>query len=306
MTCIDATGLSFRQVNEAIAAAKDADVLLEHALGQRYIGAGSAGRRIRIEGVPGNALGAYLDGTRIEVAGNAQDATGDTMNDGEIVIHGSCGDAAGYAMRGGRIFVRGNVGYRAGIHMKAYQEKIPVLIVGGEAGSFLGEYQAGGCIAVLGLETRGRAPVGDFCATGMHGGVLYLRADALPEDLPAQVMAVQAEEADLAFLRPHVADFCRAFSLDMAHALSQSTGSTSCARTRTTPTTAFTRRTRDCIIGKKQPPFFPRWTAFRGQTPSPRKGGRKHEQYRQRSAAIRHRQRRQVHPPGVLRRLRAR
>ena len=52
MTCIDATGLSFRQVNEAIAAAKDADVLLEHALGQRYIGAGSAGRRIRIEGVP--------------------------------------------------------------------------------------------------------------------------------------------------------------------------------------------------------------------------------------------------------------
>ena len=75
MTCIDATGLSFRQVNEAIAAAKDADVLLEHALGQRYIGAGSAGRRIRIEGVPGNALGAYLDGTRIEVAGNAQDGT---------------------------------------------------------------------------------------------------------------------------------------------------------------------------------------------------------------------------------------
>ena len=219
MTCIDATGLSFRQVNEAIAAAKDADVLLEHALGQRYIGAGSAGRRIRIEGVPGNALGAYLDGTRIEVAGNAQDATGDTMNDGEIVIHGSCGDAAGYAMRGGRIFVRGNVGYRAGIHMKAYQEKIPVLIVGGEAGSFLGEYQAGGCIAVLGLETRGRAPVGDFCATGMHGGVLYLRADALPEDLPAQVMAVQAEEADLAFLRPHVADFCRAVSLDMAQVM---------------------------------------------------------------------------------------
>ena len=122
-------------------------------------------------------------------------------------------------MRGGRIFVRGNVGYRAGIHMKAYQEKIPVLIVGGEAGSFLGEYQAGGCIAVLGLETRGRAPVGDFCATGMHGGVLYLRADALPEDLPAQVMAVQAEEADLAFLRPHVADFCRAFSLDMAQVM---------------------------------------------------------------------------------------
>ena len=56
MTCIDATGLSFRQVNEAIAAAKDADVLLEHALGQRYIGAGSAGRRIVGEGFPCDAL----------------------------------------------------------------------------------------------------------------------------------------------------------------------------------------------------------------------------------------------------------
>lgn len=40
-------------------------------------------------------------------------------------------------MRGGRIFVRGNVGYRAGIHMKAYQEKVPVIIVGGETGAFL-------------------------------------------------------------------------------------------------------------------------------------------------------------------------
>ena len=218
MTCIDATGLSFRQVNEAIAAAKDADVLLEHALGQRYIGAGSAGRRIRIEGVPGNALGAYLDGTRIEVAGNAQDATGDTMNDGEIVIHGSCGDAAGYAMRGGRIFVRGNVGYRAGIHMKAYQEKIPVLIVGGEAGSFLGEYQAGGCIAVLGLETRGRAPVGDFCATGMHGGKIYVRSRFIPNDLPQQVEVSRV--TDKSELEPIVREFCSYFPYDAETLLS--------------------------------------------------------------------------------------
>ena len=192
MTCIDATGLSFRQVNEAIAAAKDADVLLEHALGQRYIGAGSAGRRIRIEGVPGNALGAYLDGTRIEVAGNAQDATGDTMNDGTIFIHGSSGDATGYAMRGGRIYVEGSTGYRAGIHMKAYQEKKPVLIVGGTAGSFLGEYQAGGLIVVLGLDRGDKPIVGNFCGTGMHGGKMFLRTDALPPDLPKQVKGGKA------------------------------------------------------------------------------------------------------------------
>lgn len=50
-------------------------------------------------------------------------------------------DATGYAMRGGKIFVRGNAGYRAGIHMKAYKDKTPVLVIGGKAGSFLGEYQ---------------------------------------------------------------------------------------------------------------------------------------------------------------------
>ena len=91
-----------------------------------------------INGTPRNALGAYLDGCVITVHGNAQDATGDTMNDGTIYISGSSGDATGYAMRGGRIFVNGDVGYRAGIHMKEYKEKSPVLVVGGSAGSFLG------------------------------------------------------------------------------------------------------------------------------------------------------------------------
>ena len=66
------------------------------------------------------------------------------MNDGTIIVHGSIGDAAGYAMRGGEIFVRGSAGYRAGVHMKAYEDKLPVMVIGGCAGSFLGEYQAGG------------------------------------------------------------------------------------------------------------------------------------------------------------------
>lgn len=35
-------------------------------------------------------------------------------------------------------------------HMKEYKEKVPVLVIGGRTGSFLGEYQAGGIIVVLG------------------------------------------------------------------------------------------------------------------------------------------------------------
>ena len=109
-------------------------------------------RNITVNGISGNALGAYLNNASITVNANAQDAVGDTMNAGKILIHGSAGDAAGYAMRGGKIYVRDHAGYRAGIHMKEYKKKVPIMIIGGCAGSFLGEYQAGGILIVLGLQ----------------------------------------------------------------------------------------------------------------------------------------------------------
>mgnify|MGYP000032340806 FL=1 len=194
MTEIRAAEMSFQQLNEQIHTCQDAEITLTDVMGQRYIASGLSGKRLAIHGIPGNALGAYVDDCRVEVFGNAQDATGDTMNAGEIIIHGSSGDATGYAMRGGMILVEGNVGYRAGIHMKAYKDQVPVLVVGGEAGSFLGEYQAGGYVVVLGLNTTGRAPVGRFCAAGMHGGKIFLRTEAeLPFDLPSQVSAHRAD-----------------------------------------------------------------------------------------------------------------
>jgi formylmethanofuran dehydrogenase subunit C len=132
---IHADGLDHRAHNEAIRSAAG-DCTIDACLGQRFIAAGMADKHIVIRGVPGNALGAYLNGGTVTVAANAQDAVGDTMNDGKIIIHGDVGDAAGYAMRGGRIYVKGNAGYRAGIHMKAYREKVPLIVIGGKAGSF--------------------------------------------------------------------------------------------------------------------------------------------------------------------------
>lgn len=213
---INAAGLDFQELNQIIRESSDQDVVIENCLGQRYIGSGLSGRTITILGTPGNALGAYMNGSRIIVKGNAQDATGDTMNEGVIFIHGSAGDAVGYAMRGGRIYVEGDTGYRAGIHMKAYQEKKPVLIVGGAAGSFLGEYQAGGLIAVLGLDRGDRPIVGNFCGTGMHGGKMFLRTDVLPPDLPKQVKAARAAREDLEEIVPYLEEFCKEFhkSLD--------------------------------------------------------------------------------------------
>jgi len=207
---IDASGLDHIKINEAIRNSKG-DIEIKACLGQRFIGAGLGERRIRLEGVPGNALGAYLNGATLEVLGNAQDAVGDTMNAGEIIVHGNIGDTAGYAMRGGSIYVRGNAGYRAGIHMKEYKEHVPVIVIGGRAGSFLGEYQAGGIIIVLGLNKDGRPAVSNFPCTGMHGGRLFLRKGCRIAELPGQVNVHSAKDAEIAEISRYIKRYCDLF-----------------------------------------------------------------------------------------------
>ena len=210
---IDCIGckLHFATLNEAVRNCEDKEIIIDNCIGQRYIGAGSAGKKITINGTPGNALGAYLDGSTIEVNGNAQDALGDTMNGGRIVVKGSAGDAAGYAMRGGEIYIEGDAGYRAGIHMKAYKDKLPVLVVGGCCGSFLGEYQAGGIIIVLG---EGDRPIAGFmCGTGMHGGKIFMRG-RIPDDLPSQVVASKATEDDKKEIEKFVKNYAEIFNKD--------------------------------------------------------------------------------------------
>lgn len=214
MTTILAQTKEYRTLNEEIreaAALGETDFVIDNCLGQRYIGDGLSDVRIQINGTPGNGLGAYLDGAEVTVYGNAQDAVGDTMNEGSIIIHGSCGDAAGYAMRGGEILIRDNVGYRAGIHMKAYQEKLPVLIVGGTAGSFLGEYQAGGVVLVLGIGVGGKPPIEYFCGTGMHGGCIILRCNEAPFSLPEQISCMECSADDMVTVEKYAARYCECF-----------------------------------------------------------------------------------------------
>lgn len=210
---INAKDLDYRKLNEALRSAGQS-ATVTGCLGQRFICAGMSGISVSIEGVPGNALGAYLNGAEITVKGNAQDAAGDTMNNGRIIVHGNIGDAAGYAMRGGCIYVKGDAGYRAGIHMKEYREKVPVMVIGGCAGSFLGEYQAGGVIVVLGLGTKGRRIVGNFPCTGMHGGKMILRSSCDDIRFPKQVSVRQASDDDLAEIENYVSEYCRLFGKD--------------------------------------------------------------------------------------------
>ena len=181
----------FKEANEMVRQALDQvdDLRLDDVFAQRYLGcAMPRGKSLAIHGIPGNDMACYMDGGRIEVFGNAQDQIGNTMNDGDVVIHGRCGDAAGYAMRGGEIFVRDGSGWRVGIHMKQFDERCPIIVIGGDAGSFLGEYMAGGIILLLGSP-------GEYIATGMHGGVIYLR-NQLPAEMVAEGLVQEPLDGD--------------------------------------------------------------------------------------------------------------
>lgn len=214
---IDAKNLHYRDLNDQIHQALGhgaRDILLRNVNGQRYIGDGIRGNiKISIEGVPGNDLAAFMDGPFIIVNSNAQDAVGNTMNSGKVVIHGHAGDVLGYGMRGGKLFIQGDVGYRVGIHMKAFKKHIPVIIVGGTARDFLGEYQAGGVIILLGLDRDGKPFVGNYIGTGMHGGVIYIRGEVDPFQLGKEVSISSVDETDEKRLRLYLKEYCDEFGL---------------------------------------------------------------------------------------------
>jgi glutamate synthase domain-containing protein 3 len=213
---IDAAGVHYRDLNARLRETVENGVErieLRNVYGQRYIGT-NLRRPVEIEvhGTPGNNLAAFMDGPRILVHGNAQDGCGNTMNSGEVIIRGRAGDVTGYSMRGGKIFVRDDVGYRAGIHMKEYQNHRPVIIIGGTAQHFLGEYMAGGVLAVLGLTLgRGESHTATFIGTGMHGGVIYIRGVLTDYQLGREVGRVPLEEADHRLLQELVGEYATHF-----------------------------------------------------------------------------------------------
>jgi len=216
---IDAKNIHYRELNDRIhqAVRRGArEILLQNVNGQRYIGDGIRGKiRIKIEGVPGNDLAAFMDGPIIMTDSNAQDAVANTMNKGKVVIHGDAGDVLGYGMRGGKLFIRGDVGYRVGIHMKAFRKQIPVIIIGGTARDFLGEYQAGGVIILLGLDRDGSPLAGNYIGTGMHGGAIYIRGEVDPFQLGKEVSTSSVDEVDEECLRLYLREYCEDFGLSL-------------------------------------------------------------------------------------------
>jgi len=213
---IDAKGMTYKALNESLRSAAShgtRNIVVRNVNGQRYIGTNlQEVVDLELHGTPGNDLGAFMNGPSITVRGNVQDGTGNTMNSGSIVVHGHAGDALGLSARGGTILIRDGAGYRAGIHMKEYEGVGPRIVIGGGAQDFLGEYMAGGILAVLGLtglsagKTRAR-----FVGTGMHGGVIYLRGTVESHQLGKEVGVTGLVEDDKARLRELVALYCEQF-----------------------------------------------------------------------------------------------
>jgi glutamate synthase domain-containing protein 3 len=141
---------------------------------------------------------------------------------GEVIIHGRAGDVTGYSMRGGKVFVRDDVGCRVGLHMKEYKGQCPDIVIGGTAQHFLGEYMAGGVLAVLGLTLRtGQHHIAEFVGTGMHGGVMFVRGQLEEYQLGMEVGQVPLDGEDEALLEVLVGEYCDHFGFEASQVFSQ-------------------------------------------------------------------------------------
>ena len=217
MTVLNADRYSQEELLQRLNSTDETEIEVTNLCGQRYIACGWQQKKsLILKGTAGNNLGAFASGPEIVLYGNCQEGVANTMSEGRIIVHGRAGDIAGYAMRGGELFIRDDAGYRLGIHMKAYQDKKPLIVVGGTAGAFAGEYMAGGTIIILGLN-RDQELVGKYCGTGLYAGSIYLRGNYPVNNLASGVQAEVMESGQLGELEQALEDFaaCFGYPLDL-------------------------------------------------------------------------------------------
>jgi len=217
---IDAKNIYYRDLNKEIRDAVksgEKDIALDNVCGQYYIGCGIANEdlSLTINGIPGNDLGAFMRGPTITVNDDAQDGIGNTMDSGKIIIKGNAGDVLAYSMRGGSIFIKKDVGYRACIHMKAYKNMNPTVVIGGCSGAFMGEYMAGGTLILLGLNRSETKPLtGHYLATGIHGGSIFIRGEVDERMCWSEAAIIKPSDEDYIKIEKNVKEFCNLFKID--------------------------------------------------------------------------------------------
>ena len=100
--------------------------------------------------------------------------------------------------------------------MKEFEQMKPVLVIGRNAGSFLGEYMAGGPIVLLGLGMkRGEKLFGTHCASGMHGGKIFVRGSFPKENISPNIKVTALTDADRQELEGYLKKYCKYFGVSM-------------------------------------------------------------------------------------------
>lgn len=186
------------------------------AFAQRYLGCAlPRGKLLRVCDAVGAEAACYLDGGTVEVFGDAQEQTGAAMNDGCVIVHGRCGDAVGCEMRGGTIFVRDTGGWYVGTRMEQAGQRQAALVIGGDAGGFLGERMTGGIIVLLGKP-------GVHLGAGMRGGVIYLRHQLEEDSVPKGLTQEPIQQADRAILGSLLARYNNYFATERGRRVDES------------------------------------------------------------------------------------
>jgi glutamate synthase domain-containing protein 3 len=100
--------------------------------------------------------------------------------------------------------------------MKAFKEQVPVIVAGGRAGDFFGEYMAGGVMVLLGISDEEGPLIGSYVGTGMHGGAIFLRGRASEGQLGEEVRVYPVDDEDFCQLESLLAEFSGDTGVDLS------------------------------------------------------------------------------------------
>jgi formylmethanofuran dehydrogenase subunit C len=133
--------------------------------------AGDAVDRLVIAGGDGRLddVGAGMAGGELVVEGNVGAGAGTAMTGGALRIAGSAGQGAALAMRGGELRIAGDAGDQLGGALPGERSGMSegLVVLGGSAGSFVGDRMRRGFIVVAGA-------AGPFCAARMLAGTIVV------------------------------------------------------------------------------------------------------------------------------------
>jgi len=96
--------------------------------------------------------------------------------------------------------------------MKEYRNYRPLIVIGGTAGDFLGEYMAGGILIVLGLDLPQNQHRAKYVGAGMHGGVMYIHGGIRHMGKEAEIR--ELDSSDRQILDPILKEFSTYFPVD--------------------------------------------------------------------------------------------